>query len=43
MFSQTYQEKIQSSMLIPSNGAKNLILPQAHGGVVAIQGRSHRD
>jgi len=30
-------------MLVPGNGAQNLIQPQAHGGVVAHQGRSHRD
>jgi len=42
MPSQTYQEKpnIQPS---PGNAAKKLISPQAHDGVVAFQGRSHRD
>jgi len=29
--------------LVPGNGAKNLISPQAHGSVVTFQGRSHRD
>ena len=43
MLSQTYWEKIQYSTLVPDNGAKNLINPQAHGGIVAFQGQSHRD
>ena len=40
--SQTYQEKpnIQPS---PWQRRQNLISPQAHGGVVAFQGRSCRD
>jgi len=42
MLSQTYREKpnIQPS---PRQQRQKLISPQAHGGVVAFQGRSHRD
>ena len=43
MLSQTYREKTQYLTLVPGNGAKNLIGLQAHGGVVASQGRSHRE
>ena len=42
MLSQTYQEKTQYLTLVPGNDTKNLIGPQAHGGVV-FQGRSRRD
>jgi len=35
--------KTQYSTLVPSTGAKNLIWPQANGGIVVNQGRSHRD
>ena len=37
------EKNTQYSTLVPGNSAKNLIGPQAHGGIVAIQGRSHRD
>ena len=43
ILSQTYREKTQYSTPIPGNGAKKLIGPQAHGGIVAFQCRSHRD
>jgi len=33
----------QYSTLVISNDAKNVVWPKAHGGVVANQGRSHRD
>jgi len=35
--------KTQYSMHVLGNGAKNLIGPQAHNGIVAIQDRSRRD
>jgi len=43
MLSQAYRETIKYSTLVPDNGTKNLISPQAHGGVVAFQGRFNRD
>ena len=43
MLTQTYQEKPNIQHYFPPMESKNMIGPQAHGGVVAFQGRSHRD
>ena len=42
MLSQTYREK-PNIQHIPGNDPKNLIGPQAHGGGIVFQGRSHKD
>jgi len=40
MCGQTYT---QYSTPVTSNGTKNLLGSQSHGGIVANQGQSHRD
>jgi len=43
MLSQTCREKPNIQHESPAIALKNLISPQAHGGIIAFQGRSRRD
>ena len=43
MHDQTHRQKNQYPILVPDNGAKNLIGPLVHGAIIVFQGRSNRD